>query len=91
METIERNVNESANTISVRDLNIASYLLASGEVKLVKTERKDSRFVLFHFAPKDRAESLINNYYSDTNPLSPRNIFSAQRSLKDLIFSGGEL
>ena len=49
METIERNVNESANTISVRDLNIASYLLASGEVKLVKTERKDSRFVLFHF------------------------------------------
>jgi len=88
MTTIEKDINKTIETQPIRDLNIASYLLASGEVTLVKTERKENKLVLFHFTPKNKVELLVDSYYSDTNPLSARNIFNAQRSLKDLIFSG---
>lgn len=76
------------DTLIIKDLNVAAYLLASGEVILVKPERKSRNLVLFHFSPKDKAQLLVDNYWSDTDQLSPRNIFSALRSLKDLIFSG---
>lgn len=89
MKTIENQSRDSDETLPVKDLNVASYLLASGEVVLVKSERKDRNLVLFHFSPKDKAESLISSYWSDTASLSPRNVFAALRSLKDLIFSGG--
>lgn len=89
MVTIEKSFDKNIETLPIRDLNIASYLLASGEVVLSKSERKDNNLIFFHFAPKNKAELLVNRYYSDTNPLSARNIFNAQRSLKDLIFSGG--
>lgn len=75
--------------ISVKDISIAAFLLASEKVRLIKTERKSSKLVLFYFAPKKIAEKLIDEYWSDTALVSPRKVFSAQRSLKDLIFSGG--
>lgn len=90
MATIEKNIDNNIETLPVRDLNIASYLLASGQVMLAKSERKDN-LIFFHFAPKDKAEYLVGEYYSDTSPLSARNIFSALRTLKDLIFSGRQL
>jgi hypothetical protein len=80
--------NQHNDTLIIKDLNVAAYLLASGEVVLVKPERKNRNLVLFHFSPKDKAQLLVNNYWSDTDQLSPRNVFSAMRSLKDLIFSG---
>lgn len=75
----------------VKDIHIASYLLASEKVRLVRTERRERNQVIFYFSPKEEAEKLINAYWSDTALISPRKVFSAQRSLKDLIFSGGEL
>lgn len=73
--------------IPVKDIAIASFLLTSETVKLVRTARNQKQ-VLFYFAPKDEAEKLISSYWSDTALASPRKLFSSQRSLKDLIFSG---
>lgn len=75
--------------IVVKDIHIASYLLASEKVRLVKTERKDNNLVLFHFAPEEEVDKLISDYWSDTALITPRKVFMAERSLKDLIFSGG--
>ena len=79
---------QSAKTATTKDLSIASYLYSSNDIQLVRTERKNKNLVLFHFAPKEEAEKLIAAYWSDTALVSPRKVFSAQRSLKDLIFSG---
>ena len=73
----------------IRDIHIASYLLASERVRLVKTARKEKDIVLFYFGPKEVVDKLISAYWTDTALCSPRKLFSAQRSLKDLIFSGG--
>jgi hypothetical protein len=86
MKTIDSENQDS--TLAVKDLNVAAYLLASGEVTLERSVRKSRNLVLFLFSPKQKVEILINNYWSDTSSLSPRNIFAALRSLKDLIFSG---
>lgn len=74
--------------IGVKDIAVASFLLCCEEVKLVRTERNNKKQVLFYFSPKDEAEKLISSYWSDTASVSPRKLFSSQRSLKDLIFSG---
>jgi hypothetical protein len=74
--------------ILIKDIAVASFLLCSDRVKLVKTEREGKKLVIFCFAPKEEAEKLISSYWSDTAQVSPRKLFSAQRSLKDLIFSG---
>lgn len=84
---MENNLQKDNTTLAVRDLNVAAYLLASGEVVLVKSDRRDKQ-VFFHFSTKEKAEELINKYWSDTDPLSPRNVSNSLRSLKDLIFSG---
>lgn len=82
-----QDLDQKNTTLVVRDLNVAAYLLASGEVVLVKSDRRDKQ-VFFHFSTKEKAEELINKYWSDTHPLAPRNVSNALRSLKDLIFSG---
>ena len=73
----------------VKDIAVGSFLLCSERVRLVRTERRNEKLVLFYFAPKEEAEKLINDYWSDSVSVSPRKLFASQRSLKDLIFSGG--
>lgn len=85
---MDNNLQKDNATLAIRDLNVAAYLLASGEVVLIKTERRESKQVFFHFSTKEKVEELINKYWSDTDPLSPRSVSNALRSLKDLIFSG---
>lgn len=70
----------------VKDINIASFLLTSEEVHLTKVER-EGRIVLFYFSPKDIAEKLILDYWSDNVSIPPRKLMTSLRSIKDLIFS----
>lgn len=72
----------------VKDISVSAFLLASEKVRLVKTERKSDKIVYFYFSPKDEAEKLIGDYWSDTASVTPRKVFNALRSLKDIIFSG---
>jgi hypothetical protein len=74
-----------------KDLNISSFLMASEQMNFIKAERKSNGTVYFYFEPKDKAEILVAAYWSDQAPgIQPRKLFSAQRDLKNLIFSGGQ-
>ena len=85
MKSIESKTN--VKTIKIKDLGVAAYIV-SNDTKPLKFERL-GHTVYFIF-PKDSAEKLITSYWSDEQPLIPaRQLFAAQRSLKDLIFSGG--
>lgn len=85
---MERNLPQTENKVSVRDLSIASYLLASGEVSLVETHRTPQNDMFFYFSPKSKVKELISLYWADKAPvIQPRKLFGAQRDLKDLIFS----
>lgn len=82
--------NITSNTLPVRDLNIASFLMATGKVTLVKVERTGDKTAFLHFHPKDKAEGLISAYWADSAPaMQPRKLFGARRDLQDLILSGG--
>lgn len=70
-----------------KNINIGAYLYASN-LKLLKTLRINGE-VFFIFAPKDRAEELINQYFAGTARVSPREFVARLNDLRDLIFSGG--
>lgn len=77
-------------TYSLRDLSLASFLLASELVTLTKVERKSDHIVVFHFSDPEKSKVLVDAYWSDSAPpIQPRKLFGAQRDLKDLIFSSG--
>lgn len=78
---------QNSSYLVEKDLNVCSFLRACPEVRLIKAERSLDGAVYFYFEPKDTAEKLISAYWSDSTTIHPRKLFSAQRDLKDLIFS----
>lgn len=84
---MERHVNSSY--IEIKDISLASYLYASNLVSLVGKRRLPTGEVLFQLDPKQKADELISLYWSLKAPaIQPKNLFSAQRDLKDMIFGG---
>lgn len=80
------------DTLAVKDLNVASFLMATGLVKLAGTERNHNKTAYFHFSPREKADALISQYWSDNAPaVQPRILFNAMRNLKDVIFGGNPL
>lgn len=81
----------NSKTLAVRDLNIAAFLMATGQVKLVDVERQSNNTVFFHFDPKEVAENLVTEYWAETvsQPIQPKKILGSLRDLKDILFSGG--
>lgn len=81
--------NKTTNsTLSVKDLSVASFLMASEEVKLAHIERSLNRTVYFCFEPKEKAEKLVFAYWADTAlSIQPKQLFQSLHSLKNLIFS----
>lgn len=81
----------SSNTLAVKDLNVAAFLMASGQVKLVEVERHPDNTAYFHFESKETAESLVTAYWAETvsHPIQPKKILGSLRDLKDILFSGG--
>ena len=78
--------------LAVKDLNVASFLMASNQVKLVAVHRTSDNTAYFHFEPIDVAQSLVSAYWADSAPsLQPRKLFGARRDLQDLVFSGGSV
>lgn len=73
--------------IEVRDLAVASYLYSTNKVTLVGKRKLPTGEVLFQFSPKEIAEELISLYWNNKAPLvQAKQLFSAQRDLKDMIF-----
>lgn len=72
-----------------KDLALSSFLMASEGVRFIKAQKEASGTVYFYFQPKNEAKKLASAYWSDTALIAPRKVLMAERSLKDLIFSGG--
>ena len=85
MET--KNMEQQPKTYSIKDLSLASFLLASDGITFIRVERKSDHIVVFHFSPPDKAKELADAYWSDQTTIQPRKLFGAQRDLKDLIFA----
>lgn len=70
-----------------KTLNLASYLYASG-LQLTETVRVNGE-IFFVFTPKDKAEELVDKYFSNTAICNPKELFARLNDLRDLIFSQG--
>ncbi len=70
---------------STKNLNLAAFLYASG-IHFIRANKVDREF-FFEFTPKIQAEKLINDYFSGTATVNPRELFARFNDLKDLIFS----
>ena len=77
------------NTYETKNLHLAAFLCSSN-LPLIRT-RKTHNGVYFEFSPKDKAEELISEYFSDKATVNPKTLFSKLNDLKDLIFSGGAI
>jgi hypothetical protein len=69
-----------------KNLFVAAYLQASGEVKFLGLEILDSKTKLFKFSPSDIASSLESEYFSG-GQLSVKTVFAEYNNLKDLLFN----
>lgn len=69
---------------STKNLSIASYLYASG-IQFCGASNINGEF-FFKFTPKDKAENLVQLYFSGTATVNPRDLFSRLHDLKDIIF-----
>lgn len=88
--TMETNKQFNSNTLAVRDLNIAAFLMSSGQVKLAQVERHLDKTTFFHFEPKELAENLVASYWAEDAPsIQPKKLLGSLRDLKDILFSGG--
>lgn len=75
--------------VELKDIAVAAYLYSTEKLKLVGKRRLPNGEVLFQFSPRKIAEELVNQYWnSEAPPIQPKQLFSAQRDLKDMIFGG---
>lgn len=73
----------------VKDLSLAAFLFSVNTVTLVDKQRLPNGTVVFLFSPRSVAETLVSQYWTlQAPPVQPKQLFSAQRDLKDMIFSG---
>lgn len=80
---------QPSTTFEIKDISVASYLYASKKVEFIGKRRLSSGEVLFQFHPYEAAKWLVEAYWSLQAPLiQPKDLFSAQRDLKDIIYSG---
>jgi hypothetical protein len=76
------------NTVETKDISIVAYLFATGKVTLAGKRKLPSGEIYFSFAPKNLSNDLITQYWNLQAPsIQPKQLFSALRDVKDMIFS----
>lgn len=73
---------------TTKNLSLAAYLSCFTAIQFIGTEKIGNEF-FFKFTPKNAAEELVNQFFSGTANVNPRDLFARLHDLKDLIFSGG--
>lgn len=81
MNEIEQNI------FRVKNLNLASYLLSTGKVKLIHLDKSDLNEIWFVFGDKPLCEELEKQYWQDSAIVNPKRLFQAQNELKDQMFN----
>lgn len=75
--------------LEIKDIAVSAFLFSTHQVQLLGKRRLPTGEVLFQFSPKPKAEELIQAYWNlQAQPIQPKQLFSAQRDLKDMIFGG---
>jgi len=75
------------NTIEIKDISLVAYLFATGKVTLVSKRKTSNREIYFSFSPKKIVDELITQYWNlQAPPVQPKQLFSAMRDVKDMIF-----
>ncbi len=72
------------NILEIKNLAIAAFLYAS-KITLAGTVNREGS-IYFQFTPKDKADSLVRDYFSGKAKVNPRELFARYNDLKDLIF-----
>lgn len=75
------------NTFRTKNLNLASYLLLTGEVKLIYLDKSNPEEIWFVFGDQKLCEELEKQYWSDQAVVNPKKLFQAQNELKDQMFN----
>jgi len=71
---------------STKNLNLSAYLSCFKTVQFIGAVKINNEF-FFKFTPKNNAEALVNNFFSGSAIVNPRELFSRLHDLKDLIFA----
>lgn len=70
---------------SCKNLSISAFLYASG-LQFIGAKKINGDF-FFEFKPKEKAESLLNQYFAGTASVNPQTLFARLHDLRDLIFN----
>ena len=73
------------NEFQTKNLFVATFLLASGQVEFRGLKKLDYKTRLFCFSPKKKAEELEIAYFSGAK-LSVKQVFAEYNALKDMLF-----
>lgn len=85
---MQKNAIAMENTTEIKDISLIAYLFATGKVTLVNKRRLPSGETYFSFTPKQLVNELIAQYWNLQAPsIQPKQLFSAMRDVKDMIFS----
>lgn len=75
------------DVFETKDLSLAAFLYASGEVELITTKKTINREIYFLYTPREIAEKLVQKYWNLQAPsIQPKLLFGALRDIKDMIF-----
>lgn len=75
------------NTFRTKNLNLASYLLSTGKVRLLSLDKTDPDEIWFAFSDKSLCEELEQDYWQDRALSNPKRLFQSQNELKDQMFN----
>lgn len=69
------------------DKNLAAFLLLQTDIKFIGSEMDVSGICYFSFSPKAKATELESAFLSKSaNPVQPKDLFDALKSIMDIIF-----
>lgn len=81
-------MNKTIECIEIKDLALASYLYATGEVTLSGKYRSSKGEVFFQFSPSEITQRLISEYWNlQAKPIQPKQLFSSMRDMRDMLYS----
>lgn len=75
------------NIYRTKNLNLASYLLASAKVNLLSIDKSNTHEIEFIFSHKDVCEQLETQYWQNTALINPKQLLYALNELKDQMFN----
>lgn len=73
---------------TTKNLNLAAYLYASG-IQFSGASKVNEQLI-FKFSPKQKAQELVDLFFSGTATINPRELFARLHDLKGLIFDQGK-